>query len=214
VVNYMEIDNSKEIRKKGPPDKDILPPGGIKIIDAFILLLREKEFGSITTAEIAEVSGVNESLIYRYFGSKRELLHSVLFYLVDDYFRDISLKLRGLRGSLNKLRKIIWEHIYLYQHELVFAKILLLEVRNYPGYFQSETYRIVQKYTKFVREIVEEGIKVGEIRSDISSWIIMQTVMAGIEHLSMPTLLFGKNLSTDELTDSFCNILFDGIKKV
>lgn len=210
----MEIDHSKEITKTGPPDKDTLPPGGIKIIDAFILLLKEKEFSSITTAEIAEVSGVNESLIYRYFGSKRELLHSVLFYLVDDYVKDISLKLGGLRGSLNKLRKIIWEHMYLYQHELVFAKIMLLEVRNYPGYFQSETYRIVQKNTKFVREIIEEGINVGEIRSDISSRIIMQIVMAGIEHLSMPTLLFGKNLSTDELTDSFCNILFDGIKKV
>lgn len=210
----MGIGRSKELRKNGPPDKDKLPPGGLKIIDAFILLLRTKEFNSITTAEIAEASGVNESLIYRYFGSKRELLHGVLFYFVEDYFKDISLKLRGLRGSLNKLRKIIWEHIYLYQHDLVFAKILLLEVRNHPGYFQSETYKVVQKYTKVTREIIEEGIREGEIRNDISSWIIMQIVMAGIEHLSMPTLLFQKNLTTDELTDHFCNILFEGIKKV
>lgn len=210
----MGIGRGKEIRKNVPPDKDKLPPGGLKIKDAFIFLLRTKEFSSITTAEIAEVSGVNESLIYRYFGSKRELLHSVLFYTVDDYVKDISLKLRGIRGSLNKLRKIIWEHIYLYQHDLVFAKILLLEARNYPGYFQSETYKAVQKYTKFTREIIEEGVREGEIRNDISSWIIMQIVMAGIEHLSMPTLLFQKNLTTDELTDHFCNVLFEGIKKV
>jgi TetR/AcrR family transcriptional regulator, fatty acid metabolism regulator protein len=209
----MGMDSSKNIRKTGPLDKDKLPPGGVKIVDALILLLKEKEFSTITTAEIAEVSGVNESLIYRYFGSKRELLHSVLSYFVDDYLKDISLKLRGLKGSLNKLRKIIWEHIYLYQHNLVFAKILLLEVRNHPGYFQSETYRAVQTYTKLTREIIEEGIREGEIRSDVSSWIIMQIIMAGIEHLSMPTLLFQKNLSTDELTDHFCNILFEGIKK-
>jgi AcrR family transcriptional regulator len=213
-VYYMGIGRSKKLRKNGPLDKDKLPPGGLKIKDAFILLLRKKEFSSITTAEIAEVSGVNESLIYRYFGSKRELLHSVLFYIVDDYIKDVSLKLRGMRGSLNKLRKIIWEHIYLYQHDLVLAKILLLEVRNYPGYFQSETYRAVQTYTKWIREIIEEGIRDGEIRNDISSWVIMQIAMAGIEHLSMPTLLFQKNFSTDELTDDFCNILFEGIKKV
>lgn len=205
---------SKELKTTKPPEKDKLPPGGVKILDAFILLLRTKEFNSITTAEIAKGSGVNESLIYRYFGSKRELLHSALFYFLEDYLKDISLKLRGLRGSLNKLRKIIWEHIYLYQHDLVIAKILLLEVRNFPGYFQSETYRVVQKYAKFTREIIEEGIRAGEIRDDISSWIIMQIVMAGIEHLSMPSLLFQKNLSTDELTDHFCNILFEGIKKV
>lgn len=210
----MGTSRRKELKKKRPLEKNKLPPGGVKILDAFILLLRTKEFNSITTAEIAEGSGVNESLIYRYFGSKRELLHGALFYFLEDYVKDISLKLRGLRGSLNKLRKIIWEHIYLYQHDLVIAKILLLEVRNYPGYFQSETYKVVQKYAKLTREIIEEGIRKGEIRDDISSWIIMQIVMAGIEHLSMPTLLFQKNLSTDELTDHFCNILFEGIKKV
>lgn len=199
-------------KKTGPIEKEKLTPGGLKIVDAIIFLLGKKEFGTITTAEIAEVSGVNESLIYKYFGSKRELLHTVLYYFTDAYVKDISDKLRGMKGSLNKLRKIIWEHIHLYQNNLVFAKILLLEVRNYPAYFQSETYYAVKKYTRCIVDIIEEGVNEGEIRKDISSWIIMQTMMAGIEHLSMPNLLFGKNLSTDELTDGFCDILFDGIK--
>lgn len=203
-------EKSKRMRhsKKGE-----LTPGGVKIVDAIIFLLRGKEFSAITTAEIAETSGVNEALIYRYFGSKRDLLHTVLFYFVDDYVNSISYKLSGIKGSINKLRKIIWEHIYQYQNNLVFAKILFLEVRNYPGYFQTETYEVVKKYTKFIQEIIEEGIRDGEIRNDVSSWHIMQIIMAGIEHLSMPTLLFGKNLSVDELTDIFCKILLDGIKK-
>jgi len=206
----------KKINKKAvksPPEKAKLPPGGRKIIDAFIHLLRKKEFGSITTAEIAQVSGVNESLIYKYFGSKRDLLHSVLFYFVDEYVKDISITLGNIKGSLNKLRKVIWEHIDLYQHNLVFAKILLLEVRNYPGYFQTETYGVVKKYTECIRDIIEDGIREGEIKKEIPSWIIMQTIMAGIEHLSMPTLLFKKKLSTDDLTENFCKILFEGIKK-
>lgn len=190
-----------------------MTPGGARIVEALIFLLRMKEFHTITTAEIAEVSGVNESLIYKYFGSKRELLHSVLYYFTDDYLKSISLKLKGTKGSLNKLKKIIREHINLYQNNLVFAKILLLEVRNHPGYFQTETYRVVKIYTKCIREIIEEGIREGEIRDDVSSWVLMQTIMAGIEHLSMPGLLFRKNISTDELTGNFCNILFKGIKK-
>lgn len=202
-------------RIKEPPQKEKLQPGGIKIVDALISLLMKKEFSAITNAEIASVSGVNETLIYRYFGSKRELLHTVLFYIVDDFNRNISRDLRGIKGSINKLRKLIWENISLYQHNLVFAKILLLEVRNYPGYFQSSTYKgAVKKYTKLVREIIEDGIKEGEIRDDISSWVIMQIILAGIEHLSMPSLLFQKNLSTDELTDRFCMILFEGIRKI
>jgi TetR/AcrR family transcriptional regulator, fatty acid metabolism regulator protein len=208
----MVEDTSKEIKQMEPVSKDKLPPGGVKILNAFILLLKNKEYSTIPTAEIAKVAGVNESLIYRYFGNKRELLHSALSYFLDDYSKDLEITLRGLKGSLNKLRKIIWENIFSYQNNLVYAKILLLEVRNHPGYFQSETYGAVKKYTALIREIIEEGIREGEIRNDVSSWVIMQIVLAGIEHLSLPTLLFQKNLSTDELTTQFCDILFDGIK--
>ena len=62
----------KERKKFGDA---ILPPGGIKIAMALRDLLENKDFNSITTAEIAQASGVNEALIYRYFGSKRDLLH-------------------------------------------------------------------------------------------------------------------------------------------
>lgn len=201
-------------KKRNPPQKNALPPAGLKILDAFTTLLKKKEFSTITNAEISKVSGVNETLIYRYFGSKRELLHTVLFYLVDDFNEAISRDLGGIKGSLNKLRKLIWAHISLYQNNLVFAKILILEVRSSPGYFQSVTYKsAVKKYTKLIRDIIEEGKKNGEIREDVSSWMIMQILLAAIEHLSMPKLLFQKSLSADELTDEFCTVLFDGIRK-
>ncbi|MFP4453651.1 MAG: helix-turn-helix domain-containing protein, partial [Desulfobacterales bacterium] len=52
-----------------------VPPGQIKIENALRTLLVQKDFNSITTAEIARTSGVNEALIYRYFKDKRGLLH-------------------------------------------------------------------------------------------------------------------------------------------
>jgi TetR/AcrR family transcriptional regulator, fatty acid metabolism regulator protein len=209
----MAITKTKKARRKIPPAKDKLPPGGLKIVDAFISLLRKKEFSAITTAELAEVSGANEALIYRYFGSKRGLLHSVLFYFIETFVNDIEFRLQGVEGSLNKLKEIIRGHIFLYQSNLVFAKILILEVRNFPGYFESVTYESAKRYTKVVNKVIEEGVRDGEIRDDISRWVIMQIIMGGIEHLSMPTLLFKKNLVTDELADNFCNLLFDGIRK-
>ena len=43
------------------------PPGKIKIAGALQTLLKEKDFNSITSAEIAKTSGVNQALIYRYY---------------------------------------------------------------------------------------------------------------------------------------------------
>lgn len=194
-------------------EKDKLPIGGARIVEAFTTLLKKKPFGTITTAEIAEVSGVNEALIYRYFGSKRELLQIVLFYYLSDFINDLFPKVMATEGSLNKLKKVIRETIYSYQNNLVFSRILLLEVRNYPGYFQTETYQMVRKYARFIQNIIKVGIREGEIRKDVSSWVIMQIIMSGIEHLCLPTLLFKKNLQTDDLTKEFCNVLFAGIKK-
>ena len=62
-----------------------LPPGRIKIVRALKSLLVEKEFGAITTAEIAKNAGVTEALIYKYFIDKRDLLHQILSEYLEQY---------------------------------------------------------------------------------------------------------------------------------
>ncbi len=62
-----------------------LPPGRIKITQALKLLLERKEFGAVTTAEIAKQAGVTEALIYKYFKDKRDLLHQVLREYLEQY---------------------------------------------------------------------------------------------------------------------------------
>ena len=194
-------------------NKASLPPGGVKLIDTLKLLLKDKEFNAITTAEIAKVAGVNEALIYKYFGSKRGLLHAVQTDFTNHFFKHIASNLKGIEGAVNKLKKIIWAHINYYLGDPVFARILVLEVRTYPGYFKSESYYWIKRYTQLVRQIVEEGIQEGEIRSDMPSWAIMQVIMGSIEHLIMPNILFKRELDTDELTEYLWGIIFTGIKQ-
>jgi len=141
-----------------------LPPGRLKIAEALRSLLEKKDFNSITTAEIARTAGVTEALIYKYFRDKRDLLHQVLAEYFEQYMIQFEKDLKGARGSLNKIRKTIWSHINVYSTDRVFAKILLLEVRSNPDYFKSRPYKLVKKYSRIVRDIIEEGMKSGEIR--------------------------------------------------
>ena len=124
------------------------PPGKIKIAEALKKLLKEKDFNSITTEEIARTSGVNISLIYRYYVDKRGLLHGVLANYLEDYVEKMESDIKSIKGARNKIRKYILDTISLYQQDRIFAKILLLEVRNFSAYFESETYQIVKKYSK------------------------------------------------------------------
>jgi len=191
--------------------KPSVPPSRLKIIQALKVLLRNKDFNSITTAEISRVAGVNESLIYRNFKDKRGLLHAVLSEYLEEFIANLTLDLKGIHGAINKIRKFIWASIHYYNEDRVFSKIQLLEVRNFPGYFDSETYQMVRKYAGLLTEIIEEGIESGDIRNDIPSSSIRQLILGGIEHSCLPAIVFDHGIDNDAMADNLCEILFHGV---
>ena len=188
-----------------------LPPGRIKIVRALKSLLVEKEFSAITTAEIARSAGVTEALIYKYFKDKRDLLHQILSEYLEQYRSQMGQDLKGIKGTFNKLRKLIWSHINVYATNRVFAKILLIEVRNYSDYYKSETYLRVKEYSNIVLKIIEEGIRDGEIRNDVPAKLIRHSILGSIEQVCLSGITFGKEINPDELTEQICEIIFKGI---
>ena len=191
-----------------------LPPGHVKIMQALKLLLESKEFSAVTTAEIAKRAGVTEALIYKYFKDKRDLLHQVLREYLEQYQDQVENDLKGIKGALNRLRKLIWSHINVYATNRVFAKILLLEVRNYPDYYKSETYELVKIYSDTVLRIIEEGIRSREIREDLEPKFIRLAIIGSIEQVCLSGVVFGREISPDDITENLCEFIFKGIERV
>jgi AcrR family transcriptional regulator len=152
-------------------------------------------------------------LIYKYFHDKRNLLYQVLREYLEKYVAQSEEDLKGVEGALNRLRKLIWVHISIYSQDRIFARILLLEVRNYPGYFESETYELVKYWANKILKVIEDGVRSGEIRRDINPRHLRQVIIGGIEHLCLPGVIFARDISPDELTEELCNVVFQGIKR-
>jgi TetR/AcrR family transcriptional regulator, fatty acid metabolism regulator protein len=189
------------------------PPGRIKIADALRVLLEKKDFGAITTAEIAKTAGVTEALIYKYFKDKRDLLYQLLSEYLKHYDVQFERDLKGIEGALNKLRKLIWSHINVYATDRVFAKILLLDVRSFSDYYTSETYKLVRKYTEILLKIIEEGIQAKEIRDDIPPVLLRQAILGSIENVCLTRVVFGRKISPDDLTEKLYEFVFKGIEQ-
>jgi len=187
------------------------PPGRIKIANALRDLLAEKHFNSITTSEISNKSGVNESLIYRYFGDKRGLLHAVLKEHLDEFVKRIAQDIKDAPGALNKIRKIIKSTIEFYDRDRVFSKMLLIEVRNYPGYFDSETYMTIKQYTNMLLSSIKEGIAAKEIRGDISPTFLRQIILGAIEHMVLPALIHNSRIDVEAYQKEISRVIFEGI---
>jgi len=201
-----------EGRRKGAAEERPYPPGRIKMAGALVSLLAEKEFSAITTAEIAKEAGITEALIYKYFEDKRGLLHQVLKEYLEQYLVQFETDLKGIKGALNKIRKLIWSHINVYSTNRVFAKMLFLEVRNHPDYYKSETYEMVRQESKILLDIIEEGVRCGEIRNDIPPKLIRQCIFGSIEHVCLTGVIFQREISPDDLTEDLCKFIFKGIE--
>jgi len=204
------LNDSKYLQKRLTKDEEV-PPGRIRLAQSLVALLEQKEFSAISAAEIAKHAGVTDALIYKYYKDKRGLLHHVLSEYLLQFHQQLRMALKGIKGSLNQLRKLIWTHINVYANNRVFAKILLLEVRNYPDYYKSETYELVRVYSDVVLEILEEGISEGEIRGDIPPKFLRQCVLGSIEHVCLTGIVFNREISPDLLTEDLCEIVFNGI---
>ena len=188
------------------------PPGRIRIADALRLLLEEKDFSAITTAEIAGTAGVTEALIYKYFKDKRDLLYQVLREYLERYDAQFIMDVKGIKGALNKLRRLLWSHMNVYATDRVFAKILLVQVRSFSDYYTSEPYRLVKKYSNVLLDIIKEGIETGEIRDDIDPGTIRQVILGALEHVCLTSIVFDREISPDELSENLCKLIFRGIK--
>lgn len=200
-----------------PPAQDSqkihVPPGGVKIMEALKLLLQEKSFDAITTAEISKVAGANEALIYRYFKDKRGLLHKVLAEYTLDHLLQIRSDVNQVKGALNKLRKLMKGTISFHKKNRVFSQILLLDVRNYPGYFDSDAYELVKQYSRLIDEIVEEGIRNGEIREDVSLPCVKDIIVGSIEHACLRSVVFKREFDEESLARNLTETVIGGLAK-
>jgi len=186
-------------------------PGKLKLIEALKHLLDEKDFNSITTAEIAKTANANEALIYWHFQDKRGLLHQVLREYLQEHMALLHTELKKITDPLEKLKKLMWLSFDIWNKNTIYAKIILIEVRSFPGYFESESYMIVRNYAGLIKQIVSEGMKKGEIRDDIPSSFIRDLILGGIEHYVLPALIFNRKISPDTYTEYLSKILFEGI---
>lgn len=189
------------------------PPGRQKIIKALTSLMDNKNFYTITTAEIAATAGVTEGLIYKYFQDKNDLLFQVLHLHFRDFHEGVVRQLESCDSCMEKLETIIRASLESYAANRVFAKILLLEVRNSPSYFQSDAYDMVRVYSATILRIIEEGVASGELRPETDPYILRKTLLGAIEHGCLGEIIFGRELNVDEITSAITHILFYGVKK-
>ncbi len=188
------------------------PPGRIKIMKSFSDLMEQKDFHSITTAQIAENAKVTEGLIYKYFKDKKDLLYQVLNEHFFEFQAKIENRIANEKTCIEQLEVIIFSSLESYADNRIFSKILLLEVRNSLEFFNSCAYEMARKYSRTILEIIEKGVELGEIKSDVDPYILRKVILGSIEHACLGEIIFGRELDIDDVSTGISEIVFNGVK--
>ena len=72
-----------------------------KIIETAIQLFAEKGYANTSTAEIAKASGVSEGTIFKRYGTKDNLLLSVILPFVSELFPQMAQEMAKMRFNLS-----------------------------------------------------------------------------------------------------------------
>ncbi len=188
------------------------PPGRIKIMKSFSLLMAQKDFHSITTSEIARNAKVTEGLIYKYFKDKKDLLYQVLNNHFVAFQTKIESRIAKESNCIKQLEIIIFSSLESYADNRLFSKILLLEVRSSLDFFDSSAYDMIRKYSHTILEIIKKGIIKKELRSDIDPLILRKVILGAIEHACLGEIIFSRQLDIDKVSTGIATIVFNGAK--
>jgi len=188
------------------------PPGKIKIKNSLRYLLEEKDFDSITTAEIASNAGVTEGLIYKYFKDKQGLLYELVAEMFSEVLTFIKGRIEDDSDPDKKLEAFIFSSIDTYAKKRVFAKIILIEVRSMPSFFQSKPYGHVKEYSRYLLNIIEDGMNKNFFRNDMNPKTLRDMILGSIEHTCLWGLIFSRKIDCIRVSSEILSILTKGIR--
>jgi len=182
-----------------------------RILTAAEKIFAEKGYVETTISEISKEAQVAEGTIYEYFENKKDLLYAVPEKNSIQYAEFVLEHLQGIKGATNKLRKIIWCHLYFYRNHKNFTKLMTLEIRRDPDYFKTKTYEKLKVYSDLILDIIREGIAEGEIAPDVNPHVVRDMIFGVIEHISVPWLVFEREIPLEDLVEDISNALFSGL---
>lgn len=140
-----------------------------QIIDAAGSLIFKYGSEHLTVKNIAKQVGISDAAIYRHFKSKKSILSFLLTHIEESMLRAISPenftdKSKTLaeieKALINSFAELESNQSLSFQ---VIAEIVSLGDRK----LNKQAYEITVKYTKRMKDILQDGISAGVVRSDI-----------------------------------------------
>jgi len=163
-----------------------------KILASAEEIMSEKRLADSTISEIAAKAGVADSVIYQFFKSKEDLLFAVPGERMKEVLFLLGEHLQGIRDAESRLSKMIWFHLRDIDTHPGYGRILLLDCRSSPAFYQTPAYQLVKQYSDVMYDILQKGIEDGSFRSDLNIKVARDIILGTLDMEVISSLTLGE----------------------
>ena len=184
----------------------------VRIINSAKKLFAEQGYRKTTIVDISKQAGLSEAALYEYFQGKEDLLLTIPDLWVSELLKDLDEQLFGIRGAENKLRKYLWWYLRRIEQSPLDAKIVYLFLKTNANFLNTEVYANVKKLYSYLIDIFEEGLKTGEMKSDLDSRIARDIFVGTLDHIITRWLLKDMSYSLFDNLDNTFDLIVSAFK--
>ncbi len=168
-----------------PASRNVLPPelapmDGERrrehILRVAAHLFRTRGYRGTSMRDLAEAVGFTKSSLYHHFRSKQDLLLEILQHTVDRAIRRLERIARSSLSPSERLRLAVENHIVHLIEDLDNVVCFIEEGKNLAPERLRKYIQQRDRYERFFRDIVQEGIQAGEFRPTdvrLAGWAIL-----------------------------------------
>ncbi len=181
-----------------------------QIIVAAAGVFAREGFHKATVEEIARKAGVGKGTVYEYFESKDDLFRAMIREGVQLFLKVLAAELAcedGVRAKL--IRFVEVSACFLKEHESQ-ARFIMEDAWGLGKSFCQWMAETRQELSGLVREIIEEGVKKGELRPVDPD--LVTKVFTGANHALIVSAFSTGEYPDREMATSLVDLLFQGLQ--
>jgi len=198
-----------------------LPDKEKRILEAAIQISNEKGFSSATTNEIAKRAGVAEGTIFRYFKSKKDILHGIMLQAIKIVADKVVLNSieKILKNEEQKdlralLKDILMDRLDLVQKFFPIFRVVISEALFHEDIREAIYTNVISKMDGNIMQLFNDMAKTGQVRTDIEPMIMFRSIVGNFMIFIGQKMLFVNNFKLSESEkeiDSMISLIIDGI---
>ena len=141
-----------------------------QIIQAAMNLIASRGLKGLSMAALANRIGLVPSAIYRHFKSKNDIVDMILDIIQERLLTNIRMTCKETSEPMERLQRILKRHVKTLRENRAIPRIIFTEdIFSGSPKRKTKVYRIVIMYLEGLNEIIRDGQKKGQIRSDMDS---------------------------------------------